>query len=82
MFIKQNIVPLYDFLSEYIAGRQKDGAIRKDIEPRVIIRAIVGMMIHHSLNNTLWDTKRRLLDISNEKAAQSFAEILLNGIKK
>jgi AcrR family transcriptional regulator len=82
MFVKQNIVPLYEFLSEYISGRQKDGAIRKDIQPRVIIRAFVGMMIHHSLNNTLWDTKRRLLDISNEKAARSFAEILLNGIKK
>jgi len=82
MFVKQNIVPLYEFLSDYIAGRQKDGAIRKDIEPRVIIRAFVGMMIHHSLNNTLWDPKRRLLNISNEKAARSFAEILLNGIKK
>lgn len=82
MFVKQNIVPLYDFLSEYIAERQKDGAIRSDIEPRVIIRAFVGMMIHHSLNNTLWDTKRRLLDISNEQAARSFTEILLKGISK
>jgi len=82
MFVKQNIVPLYEFLSEYIAGRQKDGAIRKDIEPRIIIRAFAGMMIHHSLNNTLWDPKRRLLNISNEKAARSFAEIILNGIKK
>ena len=82
MFVKQNIVPIYEFLSEYIAKRQKDGAIRKDIKPRVIIRAFVGMMIHHSLNNTLWDAKRRLLDISNEDAARSFTEILLNGIKK
>ncbi len=82
MFVRQNIVPMYDFLSKYIAKRQKDGAIRKDIEPRVIIRAFVGMMIHHSLNNTLWDTKRRLLDISNEEAARSFTEILLNGINE
>ncbi len=82
MFVKQNIMPIYEFLSEYIAKRQKDGAIRKDIKPRVIIRAFVGMMIHHSLNNTLWDAKRRLLDISNEDAARSFTEILLNGIKK
>ena len=82
MFVEQNIVPLYEFLSEYIRNRQKDGAIRKDLKPRVIIRAFVGMMIHHSLNNSLWDTKRRLLDISNEEAARSFAEILLNGIRK
>lgn len=82
MFVKQNILPMYEFLSEYIAARQKDGAIRPDIAPGVIVRAFVGMMIHHSLNNTLWDTKRRLLNISNEDAARSFAEILLNGIKK
>ena len=82
IFIEQNIVPIYEFLSEYIAKRQKEGAIRKDIAPRVIIRAFVGMMIHHSLNNTLWDTKRRLLNISNEEAARFFTEILLGGIRK
>ena len=82
MFVGQNIVPLYELLSEYIAKRQKDGAIRKDLNPRVIIRAFVGMMIHHSLNNTLWDKNRRLLDISNEEAARSFVEILLKGICK
>jgi len=82
MFVKENIMPLYEFLSEYIGKRQKDGAIRKDIKPRVIIRAFVGMMIHHSLNNTLWDKNRRLLEISNDEAARAFTEILLNGICK
>lgn len=82
MFVKQNIMPLYDFLSDYISTRQKDGAIREDIKPRVIIRAFVGMMIHHSLNNTLWDKNRRILDISNEEAARTFTEILLKGISR
>ena len=82
MFVKQNIMPLYDLLSEHISKRQKDGAIRRDLKPRVMIRAFVGMMIHHSLNNTLWDKNRRLLDISNEEAARSFTEILLKGICK
>ena len=82
MFVEQNIVPLYEFMSAYISQRQKDGAIRDDINPRVIIRAFVGMMIHHSLNNSLWDKNRRILDISNEEAAHAFVEIILNGIKK
>ena len=82
IFVRENIMPLYDFLGEYIARRQKEGAIRKDIKPRVIIRAFVGMMIHHSLNNTLWDKNRRLLDVSNEDAARQFTEILLKGICK
>ena len=81
MFVKQNLMPLYEFLGEYISERQKDGAIRKDIKPRIIIRAFVGMMIHHSLNNTLWDKNRRILDISNEEAARAFTEILLGGIR-
>jgi TetR/AcrR family transcriptional regulator len=82
MFVEQNIVPLYEFMSAYISQRQRDGAIRDDINPRVIIRAFVGMMIHHSLNNSLWDKKRRILDISNEDAARAFVEIILSGIKK
>ena len=82
MFIERNIVPVYEFLSGYIMQRQKEGAIRKDIKPRVIVRAFVGMMIHHALNGTLWDKNLRLLDISNEEAARSFIDILLNGIKK
>jgi hypothetical protein len=38
------------------------------------------MVMHHSLSNNLWDPKRRLLNISNEKAAKHFTDILLNGI--
>jgi TetR/AcrR family transcriptional regulator len=82
MFVEQNMEPLYEFMSAYISQRQAEGAIRGDINPRVIIRAFVGMMIHHSLNNSLWDKKRKILDISNEEAARSFVEIILNGIKK
>lgn len=82
IFIEQNIVPIYEFLSAYVTQRQSDGAIRRDIDPRVVVRALVGMMIHHALNNSLWDRKRRLLDISNEEAARNFAEILLQGVKK
>lgn len=82
IFVERNIVPIYEFLSTYIEQRQREGAIRKGVEPRIIVRAFVGMMIHHALNNSLWDTKRQLLDISNEEAAKNFAEILLQGIKK
>ena len=41
----------------------------------------MGMMIHHSLNNILWDKQRNILNITNEEAAKNFAEILLNGIR-
>jgi hypothetical protein len=34
------------------------------------------------MNNILWDKKRTLLDISNEEAAQNFAQIILHGVSK
>lgn len=74
-FIKQ----VYKFIGGYIEERQRDGEFRK-MDPRIAVRSFIGMMIHHSLNNILWDKKRTLLDISNEEAARNFAEVLLNGI--
>lgn len=81
MFFDRFVAKMYDFLSAYIRERQKDGVFR-EVEPKVIVRAFVGMMIHHSLNNILWDKSRRLLNISNEEAANAFAEILLRGVLK
>jgi hypothetical protein len=70
---------VYGLLGSYIAGRQRDGAMA-NIDPAVIVRSFIGMIVHHSLNNNLWDPKRRLLKISNEDAAKHFTDILLNGI--
>ena len=79
MFWERNVRPLYEFLGAYIDQRQDDGAMI-EIEPAVVVRAFIGMVIHHSLNNNLWDPKRSLLNISNAEAARSFAGILLGGI--
>ena len=81
MFFESFVVDMYDFLSAYIMRRQKDGAFRQ-AEPKIIVRSFIGMIIHHSLNRTLWDKDQKILKISNEEAAKEFATILLNGIKK
>jgi TetR/AcrR family transcriptional regulator len=81
LFFDEFITKIYEVLGDYIRQRQADGAFR-DVEPRLVVRAFVGMFIHHSLNNILWDKERKLLKISNEEAAREFATILLNGIKK
>ena len=80
MFFESFITDVYNFLGEYISQRQADGAFR-EIDPRIVVRAFIGMFVHHSLNNILWDKEQKLLKISNEEAAKNFAEILLNGIK-
>jgi AcrR family transcriptional regulator len=79
MFWDTFVLRIYEFLGSYIKERQQDGAFR-EIEPRTVVRALIGMVMHHSLNNNLWDPSRRLLNISNEQAAQNFTEILLKGI--
>jgi AcrR family transcriptional regulator len=79
MFFEKFVQRVYELLGEYIAGRQRDGAMR-NVDPAIVVRAFIGMIVHHSLNNNLWDPKRRLLKISNEDAAKHFTEILLNGI--
>ena len=78
-FFKDFVGEIYNFLGGYIKKRQKDKVFRK-VEPRIVVRAFMGMMIHHSLNNILWDKKRTLLDIPNEEAAKNFAEIILRGV--
>lgn len=80
MFWDTYMVRIYEFLGSYIEERQRDGAFR-EVEPRVVVRALIGMVMHHSLNNNLWDPSRRLLNISNERAAHEFTEILLKGIE-
>lgn len=69
---------IYEFLGEYVKKRQRDGAFRK-MNPKIVVRAFLGMLIHHSLNNVLWDKRRRILDISNDEAAKNFAEMILRG---
>jgi AcrR family transcriptional regulator len=79
MFWDRNLLQIYEFLGAYISERQRDGAFRP-LEPKLVVRAFIGMIIHHSLSNSLWDPARRLLDITNEEAAREFTEILLRGI--
>ena len=79
LFWDRVVRQMYEFLGGYIRERQRDGALRS-VDPAIIVRAFLGMVIHHSLNNTLWDKQRRLLDISNERAAREFTDILLGGV--
>jgi AcrR family transcriptional regulator len=79
MFFEKFVQRVYALLGRYITERQRDGALVK-MDPAIIVRAFIGMVVHHSLNNNLWDPNRRLLKISNEDAARHFADILLNGI--
>lgn len=78
MFWEKFVRRVYRALGSYIRQRQRDGAMIA-IDPAIVIRAFIGMVMHHSLNNNLWDRQRTLLRISNATAARKFARILLYG---
>jgi len=79
IFFNEFVRPVYEFLGSYIRERQRDGAF-VEVDPTIVVRCFLGMVLHHSLNNNLWDPDRRLLNVSNEAAAKYFTEILLHGI--
>jgi AcrR family transcriptional regulator len=79
MFFNEFVRRVYEFLGGYIRERQREGAFI-EIDPAIVVRCFIGMVMHQSLNNNLWDPGRRLLNISNESAAKHFTDILLNGI--
>lgn len=81
MFWDRNVRVMYEFLGNYVRERQRDGVFR-DVDPFIAVRAFSASVIHHSLNNTLWDKDpaRRILNLSSEDAAREFTRILLRGI--
>ena len=79
-FFREFVSSGYDFIGGYIERRQKEGAFR-EVNPRIVVRAFMGMLIHHSLNDILWDRKRTLLNADNEEVAREFANILIDGIR-
>ncbi|KXK06555.1 MAG: transcriptional regulator [Acidobacteria bacterium OLB17] len=79
-FFHEFVGRVYEFIGGYIKTRQKDGAFKK-VKPNLAVRAFLGMLLRHSLNNILWDKSSFLLKISNDEAAKGFADILLKGLE-
>jgi AcrR family transcriptional regulator len=81
IFWDKNVHVLYEFLGGYIRERQREGAFRH-ADPLLVVRAFTGSVIHHSLNNILWerDPARRIVNVPNEEAAREFSKILMRGV--
>ena len=61
MFFDGFVRKVYDFLGGYIRERQREGALL-EMDPAIVVRCFIGMVMHHSLNNNLWDPQHRLLE--------------------
>jgi AcrR family transcriptional regulator len=78
-FRERHIRPFNDFLAEYIATRQREGAFR-DVDPPVAVRLILGMPFHHSIQKNLFQCN--LVPVSDEEAVESFVRIALGGLRR
>lgn len=79
MFWDRNVRVLAEFLRGYTRERQRRKAFR-NLDPKIIVRAFTGMIMHHSLVNNLFDKSHDLFDIGHDDAARLFTDILLHGI--
>src|SRR5215216_4109679 len=68
-FCEKHFTPIHDFLNDYVALRQAEGAFRL-CNPAAAVQAFIGMYVHHSLSNRLLEF--RVLDISDEEAIKTF----------
>ena len=79
LFHKAYVSKMYDRFAVYFRERIDDGVFRT-VEPKPALRAFIGMVINQSIaHNLIGDA---ILNLSNKKAAETFADIFLNGIKK
>jgi TetR/AcrR family transcriptional regulator len=70
--------PLHAFLREYVAKRQKAGALRK-CDPGLLVLALMGLPSYFGMVTKLWGFN---WGVSDAEAAKSFTQFLLDGVRK
>lgn len=71
-------MPVYHFLCEYVAKRQRQGAFRPG-EPGLMVFAAAGVAVQYATTTFL--LQRPLLESSDEQVASAFAALLVNGFR-
>jgi TetR/AcrR family transcriptional regulator len=74
----QRILPLHQFLCNYIAKRQKQGAFRR-CDPEVAVHAIVSLPSYYGVTKSLFGVDA--LKLTERDMAKSFTRFLLDGLR-
>lgn len=77
-FRESQVRPVYEFLRDYIATRQQEGAFRQ-LDPGIVVRAIFGTPFYHSIVNNLFHCN--MLQVSDEEAVDTFVRLALDGLR-
>jgi AcrR family transcriptional regulator len=79
-FFDHYVAQFYESLAAYVKEQIVAGKLR-DVDPMVAARGFLGMVIYHSLVDTLF-AGGRLKKYENEKIADELSSIWLNGVLK
>jgi TetR/AcrR family transcriptional regulator len=74
----QRILPLHQFLCDYITRRQKKGVFL-ECDPNLVVHAIVSMPSYYGLAKGLFGMDP--LKLTERKMAESFTRIILGGLR-
>ena len=72
-------LPMGDFLSRYIALRQKEGAFR-ECDPGVAVMFVVGSTLHYAMARHVLGAKNFLA--TDETVAEQFVDLILDGLEQ
>jgi len=71
-------LPFHNFLCEYVAKRQKAGALR-DLDPKLLVFALIAMPSYFGLVTQVFGFN--CVGASDEESAKAFSRILMNGVR-
>ncbi|MBA2564583.1 MAG: TetR/AcrR family transcriptional regulator, partial [Gemmatimonadetes bacterium] len=80
MFFRAQVRETADLLRSYVEEQQRAGAFRA-CEPRLVVRAFIGMLVHHLLHQEVFGV-RELGVYTPEEAAPVFLSIFLDGVAR
>lgn len=78
-FRERHIQQIYDFLTDYVETRQREGAFA-DVDAKAAVRAILGMPFYHSLVNHIFHCSVHEIEV--DAAVDSFVHIALEGLRR
>jgi TetR/AcrR family transcriptional regulator len=70
--------PIREMLTDYIARRQREGALRK-MNPSAVLAAMAGMAQHYAMHTHMCHYNDA--GFSDEEAVESFTRIMMDGIR-
>ncbi len=78
-FLGRRIGDVMPHIAGYFVRRMESGAFRR-IDPRIAMRALVGMIMHYILSTEIFEMPEAMR-VSKEEAIEGFGRVFLEGVR-